>query len=169
MIWKTILVPHDFSSSANHALAIARDEAKAHDAKLMILHVVELPLQLSPTTVIMPQDSSAPVGAVTTSVVVPEGNRGPISVRDYAIQEAERHLADLTARIDKDGVTAQAFVRLGKAEDEILQFATEHGVDLIAMGTAGRTGLSHLLIGSVAERVVRLSKCAVLTIRGTHP
>lgn len=148
MIWKTILVPHDFSSSANHALAIARDEAKAHGAKLLLLHVIEMPLQMQPTMVITPPETGA-----------------PITVKDYAISEGEKHLADLAARLSKDGVTAQTFIRLGKPEDEIIKFATEHGVDLIAMGTAGRTGLAHMLIGSVAERVVRLSNCAVLTIR----
>ena len=165
MIWKTILVPHDFSSSANHALAIARDEAKAHGANLMMLHVIEMPLQLLPTSVIVPQAADSLVGGVANHAVVAEGDVGPISVRDWAIREAERHLADLTARVAKDGVAAQGFVRIGNAEDEILKFATEHGVDLIAMGTAGRTGLAHLLIGSVAERVVRMSKCAVLTVR----
>ena len=51
MIWKTILVPHDFSSPANHALAIARDEAKAHGAKLLLLHIIDLPFSLKPETV----------------------------------------------------------------------------------------------------------------------
>ncbi len=165
MIWKTILVPHDFSSSANHALAIARDEAKAHGAKLLLLHVIELPLVIPWNTVIVPQDSTTAIGAASNSVVVPGAVTGPISMRDYAIQEGEKHLADLAARVGKDGVSAETFIRSGKAEDEILKFAAERGVDLIAMGTAGRTGLAHLLIGSVAERVVRMSKCAVLTIR----
>ena len=49
MIWKTILVPHDFSSSANHAAAIARDEAKPHGAKHLLLHVIDLPYASSPT------------------------------------------------------------------------------------------------------------------------
>lgn len=149
MIWKTILVPHDFSSSANHAVAIARDEAKAHGAKLLLLHVIDLPAGVTPDTMIVPDDTGA-----------------PINLKAYAIGKAEEHLADLAARIAKDGVTAQTFVRTGKAEDEIVKFATENSVDLIAMGTHGRTGLAHMLIGSVAERVVRASKVPVLTIRG---
>jgi universal stress protein A len=148
MIWKTILVPHDFSSSANHAVAIARDEAKAHGAKLMLLHVIDLPTAIKPDTVIVPDDTGA-----------------PINVKDYAIRKAEEHLVDLAARVAKDGVSAETFLRLGKPEDEIIKFATENNVDLIAMGTHGRTGLAHMLVGSVAERVVRMSKCAVLTIR----
>jgi universal stress protein A len=148
MIWKTILVPHDFSSSANHAVAIARDEAKAHGAKMILLHVIDLPFSLKPETVIVPDDTGA-----------------PINVRDYAVRQAEDHLADLAARVAKDGVTATTFIRLGKPEDEIVKFAVENKVDLIAMGTHGRTGLAHMLVGSVAERVVRTSKCPVLTIR----
>jgi nucleotide-binding universal stress UspA family protein len=148
MTWKTILVPHDFSSSANHAAALARDEAKVHGAKLVLLHVIDLPSQLKPET-----------------VIVPDENGAPINVKDYAIAQAEAHLADLSARLAKDGVTAATFIRLGKPEDEIVKFATENNVDLIAMGTHGRTGLAHMLVGSVAERVVRTSKVPVLTIR----
>jgi universal stress protein A len=148
MIWKTILVPHDFSSSANHALAIARDEAKAHKSALILLHVIDLPAGINPDTVIVPDDTGA-----------------PINMKEYAIKKAEEHLADLAARVAKDGITAATHIRIGKAEDEILTFAKENNVDLIAMGTHGRTGLAHLLVGSVAERVVRMSSCAVLTIR----
>jgi len=148
MIWKTILVPHDFSSPANHALAIARDEAKAHGAKLLLLHVIDLPFSLKPET-----------------VIVPDATGAPINVKDYAVRLAEEHLADLSERVGKDGVTPKTFIRLGKPEDEIVKFANENAVDLIAMGTHGRTGLAHMLVGSVAERVVRISKCPVLTIR----
>ncbi len=57
MAWNTILVPHDFSASANHATAIARDEAKLHGAKIVLLHVIELPYQLGPDAVIVPDAS----------------------------------------------------------------------------------------------------------------
>lgn len=148
MIWKTILVPHDFSSSANHAVAIARDEAKVHGASLVLLHVIDLPGQLKPETVIVPDDTGA-----------------PINIKDYAVKQSEAHLADLADRLGKDGVTAKTFVRFGKPEDEIVRFADENQIDLVVMGTHGRTGLAHMLIGSVTERVVRTSKVPVLTIR----
>lgn len=150
MIWKTILVPHDFSSSANHAAAIARDEAKLHGAKILLLHVIDLP-------------SAFEAGAV----VVPESTGSPISVKDYAVSSAETHLADIVARLGKDGATATSFIRLGNPVDEINRFADDQKVDLIVMGTHGRSGLQHLLVGSVAERVVRSSPKPVLTIR--HP
>lgn len=149
MIWKTILVPHDFSSSANHAAALARDEAKLHGATIMLLHVVDLPGQLKPET-----------------VIVPDATGAPINIKDYAVSQAETHLADIVERLGKDGANAQSFIRLGKPEDEIVRFAAENNVDLIVMGTHGRTGLAHMLVGSVAERVVRTSKVPVLTLRG---
>jgi nucleotide-binding universal stress UspA family protein len=150
MSWKTILVPHDFSSSANHALATARDEAKVHGSKILVLHVIELPTQFSADSVIMP-DVTGP----------------PISVRDYAVRQAETHLTDLAQRLAKDGTAITTFIRLGKPTDEILRFATENAVDLLIMGTHGRTGLAHMLLGSVTERVIRTSTAPVLTIR--HP
>jgi nucleotide-binding universal stress UspA family protein len=149
-LWRNILVPHDFSSSANHAAAIARDQAKLHGGKLLLLHVCDLPLDLGPdTTVILEKDSE------------------PITMRRHVMSSAEAHLRDLSARLDRDGVTAEVFVRIGRPADEILTFAAEHGADVIVMGTHGRTGIRHLLAGSVAERVVRSSVVPVLTIR--HP
>ena len=148
MSWKTILVPHDFSSSANHAAAIARDEAKVHGSKLLLLHVIDLPHQLQPDT-----------------AIVPEAGAAPISVKDYAVSKAEEHLNDLAQRLGKDGVSAQTFIRVGNPVDEITTFVKDNGVDLVVMGTHGRTGLQHLLLGSVAERVVRSSSAPVLTIR----
>src|SRR5882757_6232980 len=62
MAWTTILVPHDFSTSANHALAIARDEAKHHGATIVLLHVIDLPYQLGPDAVIVPPETGAPIG-----------------------------------------------------------------------------------------------------------
>ncbi|HEY1555467.1 MAG TPA: universal stress protein [Kofleriaceae bacterium] len=150
MSWKTILVPHDFSASANHAAALARDEAKAHGGRLVLLHVIELPANIRPDAMIVPDDNGA-----------------PINVRDYAVGKAEKHLADLVERLVKDGATASAVVRVGNPVDEINQLASDEKVDLIVMGTHGRSGLAHLLVGSVAERVVRSSRVPVLTVR--HP
>src|SRR4051812_29223583 len=102
MPWKTILVPHDFSASANHAAAIARDEAKAHGGTVLLLHVIDLPYQLSPDAVIVPEETGA-----------------PISVKQYAIQSAEAHLNDLADRLVKDGVTASGIIKIGVPVDEI--------------------------------------------------
>jgi nucleotide-binding universal stress UspA family protein len=150
MAWNTILVPHDFSTSANHALAIARDEAKHHGATIVLLHVVDLPYQLGPDAVIVPVETGA-----------------PISLKEYAMQSAERHLQEIIDRLAKAGVTATGDVVVGVPVDQINRAIDHHKADLVVMGTHGRTGLRQLMVGSVAERVVRSSKVPVLTIR--HP
>jgi nucleotide-binding universal stress UspA family protein len=150
MTWKTILVPHDFSTSANHATAIARDEARLHGGTLVLLHVIELPYQLS-----------------ADAVIVPPATGTPISIKEYAIQSAEAHLQDIVDRLAKDGVTARGAVAIGAPVDEINRAVDHERADLIVMGTHGRTGFRHLVAGSVAERIVRSSKVPVLTIR--HP
>jgi nucleotide-binding universal stress UspA family protein len=149
MSWKTILVPHDFSASANHAAAIARDEAKLHGARIVLLNVIDLG-HIAPDAVIVPNATGA-----------------PINVKDFAVSGADAHLADLADRLRKDGVEVSTAVRVGAPVDEILRCATDEAVDAIVMGTHGRTGLKHLLVGSVAERVVRTSNVPVLVVR--HP
>jgi nucleotide-binding universal stress UspA family protein len=150
MHWKTILVPHDFSSSANHAAALARDEAKMHGGKILLLHCVDLPTQI-------PQNAA----------ILPTGSGGAVSVRDYAVSSAENHLNDLAERLAKDGVTATPFIRVGNPVEQINLFVDENNVDLIVMGTHGHTGIRALIAGSVTEKVVRSAKVPVLTVR--HP
>jgi nucleotide-binding universal stress UspA family protein len=150
MSWKTILVPHDFSTSANHALAIARDEAKHHGATIVLLHVIDLPYQLGPDAVIVPPETGAPIG-----------------LKEYAMQSAENHLQDIIERLAKDGATATGAVVVGVPVAEINRAIDTHKADLVVMGTHGRSGLRAMMVGSVAERVVRSSKVPVLTVR--HP
>jgi len=148
MSWRTILVPHDFSSSANHAAALARDLALKFGARLVLLHVTEVPSGIGIDTAVVPSPGAA-----------------PISLRDYANANANEHLADLASRLEKDGVVVTTQVAVGRAVDEILRVAADEKADLIAMGTHGRTGLRHLVTGSVTEKVVRTSPVPVLTVR----
>lgn len=150
MGWNTILVPHDFSGSAKNALAIACEEARTHRAAIVVLHVVDLPYQLGPD-----------------AVVVPEATGAPISLKQYALDGAEEELGRIVDLIAKDGLVATGAVAVGNPVDEIIGAIAEHKIDLIVMGTHGRTGLRHLMAGSVTERVVRTSQVPVLTIR--HP
>ena len=83
------------------------------------------------------------------------------------MSSAEAHVKDIAQRLARDNVQATTIVRFGNPVEEILKVSDEHAVDLVVMGTHGRTGLAHMLVGSVAERVVRTSKVPVLTIR--HP
>jgi nucleotide-binding universal stress UspA family protein len=141
-IFRRILVPHDFSDAANEALAVARRLAKQHRGRLTVLHVV------------------TPYQPVT---MLPEV-AGWISDREI-VAGAKRSLDELVRR-ELRGRGAPPFrfhVELGDPTTRILDAATN--VDCIVMATEGRTGLSHLLIGSVAEKVVRHSPVPVLTIR----
>ena len=149
MTWKVLLVPHDFSASANHATALARDEAQLHGARLVLLHVIDLPHQLG------------------NAVVVPPETGAPINARDYAVAQATAHLEDLCARLGKDGATATSLVRVGNPDEEILRVADEQKADAIVMGTHGNAGIRHLIAGSTTERVLRAAKVPVISVR--HP
>jgi nucleotide-binding universal stress UspA family protein len=144
--WRKILVPHDFSSMANQAAALARDEAKLRDARLVLLHVVDL-------------------GPYDGDMLVIPPNEAPISMREYAIRSAEKHLHDLAARLEADGVPVNMAVRCGYASEEINQFVAENGIDLIVMGSHSRTGVARLMTGGVTERVFRTASVPVLAIR----
>jgi nucleotide-binding universal stress UspA family protein len=147
-MWKTILVPHDFSSCANHAAALARDVARVHGARVILLHVAELPPMLGPGATVVPDEGGA-----------------PINVKDYAMRSSEAHLEDLCKRLRTDGVDVVGFATLGNVASEIAECAKRENVDLIVMGTHGRTGLAHVVLGSVTEKIVRHSVVPVLTVR----
>ena len=147
-MWKTLLVPHDFSAGAGRAAALAHDLAKVHGAKLVFLHVAELPPLVGPAAAIVPDEGGA-----------------PISVGDYALRSARERLAELAAEYGKDGVEASFEAALGHPAAEIQTVAERLGVDAIVMGTHGRAGLARALLGSVAARVVRHSRVPVVTVR----
>lgn len=151
MVWKVILVPYDFSESAEHATKIACLEAKVHGARLVLLHIVEL----------LPH-----FGHETTLMARP-GTSTPVSVLRYYTETAETELRERAARLEADGFAVEVVVRSGVPVEEIRGYAADHPVDVIVMGTHGRTGLRRLIAGSVAERLVRISPVPVLTIR--HP
>lgn len=151
MAWTTILVPYDFSESAEHATEIAAMEARVHRARLVLIHVVEL----------LPH-----FGHETTLMVRP-GTNTPVSVLRYYVETAETELAERAARLRADGIEVDLVVRSGVPVEEIRGYLIDHPVSVIVMGTHGRTGMRRLLAGSLAERLVRVSPVPVLTIR--HP
>lgn len=141
---RRILCPLDFSESSEHALLYAREFARAHDAELLLLHVVELPVTYLAADVALPADS-----------LERERQRG----RENLEAVAE------TARQDWPRVRSR--FEEGSPHPWIVIVARDEGIDLIVMGTHGRTGLAHVLMGSVAEKVVRMAPCPVLTVK--HP
>ena len=144
-----ILVPVDFSPHADRALRYAATLARRLGAKLALVHVVEDPFV---------------TGAWTCEIYVPSFQE----VRDQLIADAERKLAALRVSGAAMGVPVEATVTTGWPVQAIIDHAAQGGFDLIVMGTHGRTGLSHAVMGGVAERVLRRAPCPVLIVRGTE-
>jgi nucleotide-binding universal stress UspA family protein len=132
-----VLVPTDFEPAAKRARDLAIDIARPVGAKITILHAFLLPVTGYNEYVVWPFE---------------EFER---AARDAL--EAE------VAEVRKSYPQVEGQLRVGAPWECIVKFAEEHAVDLIAMGTHGRRGLSRALIGSVADKIVRLSPCPVLT------
>jgi nucleotide-binding universal stress UspA family protein len=138
-----ILVPTDFSEGSSEAFATALDMARDSGARLTLFHVHHVPTTVFPD-VILPLTPELMQNVQHSAELVLE------QLRDRA----------LAAGVDSDIRTA-----FGTTHTEICVLAEELGVDLIVVGTHGRGGLSHALLGSVAEKVVRKAPCPVLTVR----
>jgi nucleotide-binding universal stress UspA family protein len=144
-----ILCPVDFSRTSDAAMAQAGILAQRLSADLTVLHVVYDPLE-------------------ATCLHVPHPPQEQL--RDELIREAERELQARLRRGLRSLPRAKTAVALGTPFREIIRYAGEHQVDLIVMGTQGLSGLNHLVMGSTAERVVRMAPCPVLSIRAApHP
>lgn len=142
-----MLVPTDFSSPSDLALEYAADMASRYGASIHLLHVMEDP-------------------ALTAAYPDVYFVEFP-ALRQEMIEDAERRLAEsLTQRVPAN-VKTTTHVVTGRPARVIAQEATDRGIDLIVMGTHGRGGLAHLMLGSVAERVLRMAPCPVLTVRDT--
>lgn len=139
--FKKILVPIDFSSYSDQALNYAATISKKFNAQVILMHVIE----------------SLPY-SVTDSLVLIDHKR--------ALETTARSLLDnWSKKLREKKVAVTTFLVSGVAYHEIIKKARQEKVDLIVMGTHGRTGLEHLLLGSVAEKVLRLCACPVLTVR----
>jgi len=145
--WRRIGCAVDFSDGSRGALRLAAALARNHDAELFVVHAY-----------IEQVDVVSEVYNVTTA----EAARQARQRRDIELERWRQNAHELGAP------KVQAAVLLGEPYKAIVEFAGREHLDLIVMGTHGRTGLQHLLVGSVAERVVRLAPCPVLTIGG-HP
>jgi nucleotide-binding universal stress UspA family protein len=140
-----ILVPTDFSAHADAAFRYALDLARRFDASVRLITVVE---DLLAAGVWSSEIYTADVAGLQINIV----------------RDTEERLR----RSVPSGATVTTEVRVGNAARQILEVAKEHGADLIVLGTHGRTGLAHVLMGSVAEKIVRLAPCPVLTLRAAE-
>ena len=139
-----ILVGVDFSPPSDKAVALAVDLAKKLGASISLLHVYQIPAFAFPET------------------IVP----APPETIDRMIKENKKHLEQIAVEVRAAGVTATPDLLPGSPFVELVGRAKQGGFDLIVVGTHGRTGLRHALLGSVAEKVVRKSPIPVLTVRG---
>ncbi|MBW2281291.1 MAG: universal stress protein [Deltaproteobacteria bacterium] len=140
---RNILVPVDFSADSDHATGVATDLAKSFGAKLLLLHAYHLPAQIAmPDQVMVPQEYWD-------------------GVRDAA----QRKLEECRASAASNGVEVEVELVAQAPSFAISETAKRVNADLIVMGTRGLTGLKHVLLGSTAERTVRLAPCPVMTVK----
>jgi nucleotide-binding universal stress UspA family protein len=142
-----VLVPIDFSPYAEQALDYAIALAPKLQARVTLLHVIQPPLVAGADMGVWP--SPAFIEELETAIT----------------SDMEGYLARVTAA----GLAGEIVVVHGVPFQEILNTAKKRQVDLIIMGTHGRTGLSHVFLGSVAEKVLRLAPCPVLVARQSTP
>lgn len=147
---KHVLAVTDFSDAADTALRQANGYARMTGAKLTVLHVVPDFVRANP---LFPQGSAEDIDT-------------EVELEKRALDELERRVKDVTGRPQAE---VELAVRIGTVEVAVVRYAEEHDVDLIVVGATGRTGLSRLLLGSTAERVVRYSHCSVLVARDVPP
>jgi nucleotide-binding universal stress UspA family protein len=138
-----ILVPLDFSRHADAVLEWAAHLAEEHQSRLLLLHAYHLPVEFQQLEgAYLPQDFWASVKT-----------------------EAEQNLNRLAEPLRARGLPVDVIVREGYPATVIEEEATDQQADLIVIGTRGLSGLKHLLLGSIAERVVQKAPCPVLTVK----
>jgi nucleotide-binding universal stress UspA family protein len=142
-MFKKILCPIDFSEFTDEILEYALDITKKYGAELHLIHIIPNLNYFTPYESFFTPEN----------LIVVEKN-----------MEAEVN-KDFDAIINKIDIPAKKVIRTGAAFVEIIDYVKTESIDLIIMGTHGRTGLEHILIGSVAERVIRKAPCPVLTVR----
>lgn len=142
---RTILIPIDFSADSAKALDEGIGLAKVFGAKVHLLHCYQINA-----------GGVSPYGLVFSEDL------------DREVREAaERGLDQWRGRVAAEGVEIETAVTSLFPSEAISKTAREIGADLIVMGTRGLTGLQHVLLGSVAERTVRIAPCPVLTVKSS--
>jgi nucleotide-binding universal stress UspA family protein len=142
--FETILVPVDFSDHSQEALDTAMQIAQLFGSTIHLLHCYHL----------------------QTAGISPYGIVLPSGYYDDIREAAEKRLNDWHERVSNEGIKVQSILSADSPSLAINLAADEIKADLVVMGTRGLSGLKHAMLGSVAERVVRLAPCPVLTVKG---
>lgn len=145
---KSLLVPTDFSDCAGHAVDMAIDMARVQRAELHFLHIIDIPA-----------DWVSLVGTTETSLYADITNR---------VKKHQQALDQLVAKAEKVGLAAQKHIIYNKSYQGIIDYADNHDIDLVVMGSHGASGFREWLMGSNAQHVVRDSKVPVLVVKKTN-
>ena len=137
-----MLVPLDFSVHSAALVAHAQALAASFDASIDLLHVIE-----------------------TISLPAVYGVEGDVFDEDDVRARSADALAERAAELDAHGIETHTHLRIGHPARSILNFIEERGTSMVVIATHGRTGVEHLLLGSVAEKVVRMAPCPVFTVK----
>jgi nucleotide-binding universal stress UspA family protein len=147
IVLKNVLVATDFSEASDAALRYGRAFVEAFGASLHVLHVIE---------------------DIVAHAWMPEVYIASLpGIYEEMDKAARERLLHVFGEDERARLNARLVMRRGTPYAEIVDYAAAHHIDLIVMGTHGRSGLAHMMIGSVAEKVVRKAPCPVLTVR--HP
>jgi nucleotide-binding universal stress UspA family protein len=142
---RRILYPTDFSEASFEALKYAIGLAKAMQAKLIVMHVVNQKMYSE--------------GLSLARISAPEGLGKELA------DEARHKLKMLIPAEERQGLEWEMNIRAGNPAREIIDYAKDNAIDMIVIGTAGRSGMEHLMFGSTAEKVVRAAHCPVLSVK----
>jgi nucleotide-binding universal stress UspA family protein len=142
-----ILAPLDFSEYADTVVEWAAHLAEEHKSEIVLLHVYHLPVEFRQA----------------------EGAYLPADIWTSMKEDSERQLARYGDRLRERGLKVKEVTREGYPATAIEEEIHEVGANLVVIGSRGRTGLSHLLLGSIAERVVQKASCPVLTVKAPSP
>jgi len=148
LTYKVILVPIDFSSHSRKTLDYASRFAARHGASIRLLHIFQLPEY-----------------AVTQYEHRQQGCDELRSQVSWAEEAAQENLDALEQELLNKGLNAKGYLRVGYPFEEIVLMANDPDVDLVIIGTHGRSGIKRLLVGSTAERVVEHAPCPVLVVK----
>ncbi len=140
---RSIVVALDFSEQSSRALDTAIDLARNSGGELHLVHAFDVRIPF-----VTPYEVAVPDKLITAA-------------RDSAARKLEKALQRVTAA----GLAGKSYLEEVPAASAIARVAEEVGADLVVMGTHGHTGLKHVLLGSVAERTLRLAPCSVLTVK----
>jgi len=139
-----ILVPVDFSDHSEKALAYATEIAQSYNSRLQVLHIIE--------------DTMHPAFSLT-------GKSSIFDLIPGIEEDCRKRTEKMLKEVVPDKVNSNVYVQGGQPASDIIKFARENSTDLIVIATHGLTGLEHMLLGSVTEKVVRMAHCPVFTVK----